>query len=67
MDGDPQTAINYRNGWFFVTSQVAHDNSIFGAIVDERCEMNAFGREVEKCWRELPIGFLMAVSNLATC
>ena len=27
--------INYRNGWFFVTSQVAHDKSILGAIVGE--------------------------------
>ena len=47
-------AINYRNGWFFVTSQVAHNKSIFGAIVGERCELNALGREVEKYWRELP-------------
>ena len=35
-------AINYRNGWFFVTSQVAHNKSIFGAIVGERCELNAY-------------------------
>lgn len=48
------TAINYCNGWFFVTSQVAHNKSIFGAIVGERCELNALGREVEKYWRELP-------------
>ena len=27
--------INYRNGWFFVTSQVAHNKSILGAIVGE--------------------------------
>ena len=47
-------AINYRNGWFFVTSQVAHNKSIFGTIVGERCELNALGREVEKYWRELP-------------
>ena len=47
-------AINYRNGWFFVTSQVARNKSIFGAIVGERCELNALGREVEKYWRELP-------------
>ena len=47
-------AINYRNGWFFVTSQVAHNKSIFGVIVGERCELNALGREVEKYWRELP-------------
>ena len=29
--------INYRNGWFFVTSQVAHNKSILGAIVGEEC------------------------------
>ena len=46
--------INYRNGWFFVTCQVAHNKSIFGAIVGERCELNPFGRRVEECWRELP-------------
>lgn len=50
----PQAAINYRNGWFFVTSQVAHNKSIFGAIAGERCELNVLGREVEKYWRELP-------------
>lgn len=27
--------INYRNGWFFVTSQVAHNKLILGAIVGE--------------------------------
>ncbi len=36
--------INYRNGWFFVTCQVAHNKSIFGAIVGERCELNELGR-----------------------
>ena len=46
--------INYRNGWFFVTFQVAHNMSIFGAIVGERCELNEFGRQVEAYWRELP-------------
>ncbi len=29
--------INYRNGWFFVRSQVAHNKSILGAIVGEEC------------------------------
>ena len=47
-----QAAINYRNGWFFVTSQVAHNKSIFGVIVGERCELNALGREVE-AWKML--------------
>ncbi len=47
-------AINYRNGWFFVTCQVAHNKSIFGAIVGERCELNDLGRLVEKYWRAMP-------------
>ena len=46
--------INYRNGWFFVTFQVAHNKSIFGAIVGERCELNALGRQVEAYWRAMP-------------
>ena len=46
--------INYRNGWFFVTCQVAHNKSIFGAIVGERCELNELGRQVEAYWRGLP-------------
>ena len=46
--------INYRNGWFFVTSQVARNKSIFGAIVGERCELNELGQRVEAYWRELP-------------
>jgi len=48
------TNINYRNGLFFVTCQVAHNKSIFGAIVGERCELNPFGREVEAYWRGMP-------------
>ena len=40
--------INYRNGWFFVTWQTAHNKSIFGAIVDDRCELNELGRRVEE-------------------
>ena len=47
-------AINYRNGWFFVTFQVARNKSIFGAIVGERCELNSFGRQVEAYWCGLP-------------
>ena len=46
--------INYRNGWFFVTWQTAHNKSIFGAIVGERCELNELGRRVEEYWRGLP-------------
>ncbi|MBR4188799.1 MAG: hypothetical protein IKQ55_02435 [Kiritimatiellae bacterium] len=26
--------INYRNGWFFVTTQVAHNKCILGALSD---------------------------------
>jgi REP element-mobilizing transposase RayT len=48
------TAINYRNGWFFVTCQVAHNKSIFGAIVGERCELNPFGLQIKAYWRGLP-------------
>ena len=47
------TAINYRNGWFFVTIQAAHNKSIFGAIVGESCALNELGRQVEACWRGL--------------
>ena len=47
-------SINYRNGWFFVTFQVARNKSIFGAIVGECCQLNELGRQVEAYWRELP-------------
>lgn len=46
--------INYRNGWFFVTWQTAHNKSIFGAIVGDRCELNELGRRVDEYWREMP-------------
>ena len=46
--------INYRNGWFSVTWQTAHNKSIFGAIVDDRCELNELGRRVEEYWRGMP-------------
>ena len=46
--------INYRNGLFFVTWQTAHNKSIFGAIVGDRCELNELGRRVEEYWREMP-------------
>ena len=46
--------INYRNGWFFVTWQTAHNKSIFGAIVGGRCELNELGRRVEEYWCEMP-------------
>ena len=46
--------INYRNGWFFVTWQTAHNKSIFGAIMGDHCELNELGRRVEEYWRGLP-------------
>lgn len=49
--------INYRNGWFFVTWQTAHNKSIFGAIVGDRCELNGLGRKVEEYWRGLPLKY----------
>lgn len=46
--------INYRNGWFFVTSQVARNKSIFGAIVGAECVLNDLGRQVRDYWLALP-------------
>lgn len=46
--------INYRNGWFFVTSQVAHNKSIFGAIVGEECVLNSLGKKVREYLLSLP-------------
>ena len=46
--------INYRNGWFFVTSQVAHNKSILGAIVGEECVLNSLGKKVREYWLSLP-------------
>ena len=46
--------INYRNGWFFVTSQVAHNKLILGAIVGEECVLNSLGKKVREYWLSLP-------------
>ena len=46
--------INYRNGWFFVTTQVAHNKCALGAIVGDRCVLNALGEAVRDCWLALP-------------
>lgn len=35
--------IDYERGWFSITVQVAHIKSVFGAIVGEKCELNALG------------------------
>ena len=46
--------INYSCGWFFVTSQVAHNKSIFGAIVGEKVVLNELGQRVWEYWQGLP-------------
>lgn len=40
--------IDYERGWFSVTVQVAHNKSLFGAIVGEKCELNALGLAVRQ-------------------
>ena len=46
--------INYRSGWFFVTSQVAHNKSMFGAIVGDKVVLNELGQTVWEYWQGLP-------------
>lgn len=46
-------AINYGDGWFFVTAQVAHNKSQFGVVAGGRCELNELGRRVVACWEGL--------------
>ena len=46
--------IDYERGWFSVTVQVAHNKSVFGAIVGEKCELNALGRAVHEAWLSHP-------------
>ena len=45
--------INYRSGWFFVTSQVAHNKSMFGAIVGDKVILNELGQKVWEYWQGL--------------
>jgi len=40
--------INYRFGWFFLTFQVLENKSELGAIVGEKCVLNALGEAVKK-------------------
>ena len=40
--------INYRFGWFFVTFQVFQNKSELGAIVGDKCVLNALGEAVKK-------------------
>jgi len=42
--------INYADGWFFVTLQVAQNKTIFGVITNDRCELNELGRQVGCAW-----------------
>ncbi len=46
--------INYRNGWFFVTTQVAHNKCILGAIVQNRCVLTPLGEAVRDYWLTMP-------------
>ncbi len=43
----------YKEGYFFVTINVDHHESIFGEIVDEEMELNQYGKIVEECWCQL--------------
>lgn len=42
--------INYADGWFFVTMQVAKNKTIFGVITNDRCELNELGRQIGSAW-----------------
>lgn len=46
--------INYERGWFFITVQVAHNKSAFGAVVGEKCELNTLGLAVRDAWLSHP-------------
>ena len=46
--------INYAHGHFFVTFQVAHNMSLLGVILGERCVLNELGQEVRAVLEELP-------------
>ena len=46
--------INYRNGWFFVTTQVAHNKCILGAIAQDRCILTPLGEAVRDYWLSMP-------------
>ncbi|MBQ8570635.1 MAG: transposase [Kiritimatiellae bacterium] len=46
--------INYDEGWFFVTFQVAQNKSLLGAIVEEQCILNELGNAIEKNIQKLP-------------
>ena len=46
--------INYRNGWFFVTCQVAHNKCVLGAIAQNRCILTPLGEAVRDYWLAIP-------------
>lgn len=46
--------IHYRSGWFFVTSQVALNKCILGAIVGDRFVPTPLGEAVREAWLALP-------------
>ncbi len=46
--------VNYQWGWFFVTCQVAHNKSVFGAIVGKELCQNDLGKAVAETWLRLP-------------
>ncbi len=46
--------INYEEGWFFVTFQVAQNKSLLGAIVEEQCILNELGNAIEENIQKLP-------------
>ena len=46
--------IDYGDGWFFVTVQVALNKSVFGAIVGEECALNGLGAAVRDAWLSHP-------------
>lgn len=46
--------IDYEQGWFSITVQVAHNKSVFGVIVGEVCELNELGRAVHEAWLSHP-------------
>ncbi len=46
--------INYARGWFSITVQVAHNKSVFGAVVGETCALNELGLAVQAAWRSHP-------------
>lgn len=46
--------INYEEGWFFVTCQVAQNKSLLGTIVEEQCILNELGNAIEENIQKFP-------------